>query len=92
MKRTLASEARESAGLSLEKAAKKIGICPRYLRRFEIHGGATFHQAEKLALLYQCPMDYFLFPTVVSKQADASRPILSAAVGGNRQPQRKEVS
>ena len=56
---TLARAARELSGFSLEEAAKRARISPRYLRRIE-QRGAPYVLARRLAALYQCPIDFFL--------------------------------
>jgi transcriptional regulator with XRE-family HTH domain len=61
--RTKAQAAREAAGLSLEAAAKRIGLCPRYVRRLELHGRAPLPTAERLARIYKCPVTLFLHPS-----------------------------
>jgi hypothetical protein len=54
-----AQAARESVRLTLQMAAKRVRITPRYLRHVELHG-APYVLARRLAALYQCPMALFL--------------------------------
>ena len=61
--RTKAQVARESAGLSLEAAAKRARLCPRYIRHLELHGRAPLPTAERLARIYKCPVTLFLLPS-----------------------------
>lgn len=58
---TNAADARRAAGLTLEQAAKKARISPRYLRQVERHG-ANFALAELLAQIYRCEITVFLYP------------------------------
>jgi transcriptional regulator with XRE-family HTH domain len=67
--KTNASRAREAAGLSLEQAARKARIGPRYLRGIELHGGAPYVSALRLARIYKCPITYFLFQQNSSKRS-----------------------
>jgi DNA-binding XRE family transcriptional regulator len=58
--RSTAQEMREAAGLTIEQAAKKAGVCKAYLRRIELHGKAPCVLASKLAHLYRCSIEVFL--------------------------------
>jgi len=58
---TPASQARESAGLSLDEAAKRARVCSAYLRAVERRGGASFVLAMRLARLYSCSANVFLY-------------------------------
>ncbi|HEX8236059.1 MAG TPA: helix-turn-helix domain-containing protein [Abditibacteriaceae bacterium] len=49
---TPAAKARQSAGLTIEQAAKRARIGVEYLRRLERHGGASYVLARRLARLY----------------------------------------
>lgn len=64
-----ATVAREAAGLTIEQAAKKAGLSPEYLRRLE-RRGAPFYTAERLAAIYGCRMDVFLFPHQESRKLE----------------------
>jgi hypothetical protein len=55
------ADARESAGLALDAAAKKLRISPRYLRTKEIHGDWPWSLANRAAKLYQCRLKTFLY-------------------------------
>jgi hypothetical protein len=57
--KTPAEIARETAGLSLQQAAAKARVCPRYLRHTEPHG-AFWQLARRLSCFYGCPIDVFL--------------------------------
>src|SRR5579872_7232393 len=58
---TPAVAARQTAGLNLEEAAKKAQICPAYLRAVERRGGASYVLAMRLARLYGCSANVFLY-------------------------------
>lgn len=58
---TAAERARESAGLTLERAAALARVSPRYLRAIERNSSAPFVLACRLANLYQSSLDIFLF-------------------------------
>lgn len=45
-------QAREAQGWSLERAAKRLRVTPRYLRSVELGAGATYALAERAAPLY----------------------------------------
>ena len=57
---TQAAGARLAAGLSLEEAAARARVGPRYLRRVETRGGAGYALARRLSALYGCRIDVFL--------------------------------
>lgn len=67
---TLGERARLAAGLSLEKAAKKVrrnqhtklDSVMRQIRRAELRGGASDFLCEQLGALYNCNPDFFFFP------------------------------
>lgn len=59
MTKSDAERARELAGLTLEQAAKRARICPRYLRRVE-RAGANYALAQRLAAIYGCRIEVFL--------------------------------
>ncbi len=52
--------ARESAGFTLEQAARRARVCPAYLRRIEKRGWTPYVLAMRLSRLYQCPCSLFL--------------------------------
>jgi hypothetical protein len=54
-----AAQARVDAGLSIECAVKRLGICASYLRHVE-RSGAPYTLARRLSALYQVPIDVFL--------------------------------
>lgn len=56
---TLASRARETAGLSIKEAARRAHISEAYLRQIESKG-APYTLARRLAALYECRVDVFL--------------------------------
>ena len=58
---TAARLAREGAGLSLEQAAKKANCSVAYLRRIELHGHVSWIMAMRLAHLYGCSCQIFLY-------------------------------
>ena len=58
---TEAERARTENGLTLEQAAKRARICTTYLRRVERHGGAPYSLAQRLAGIYGCRIDAFLW-------------------------------
>lgn len=51
---TSAIHAREAAGFTVREAARRVRCHPRYLRRLELHGGAPYVLALRLAWLYKC--------------------------------------
>lgn len=54
------AESRARVGLGDDDlAAKRLGICPDYLRRCVLHG-APFGIAHRMAYLFQCPVDLLL--------------------------------
>lgn len=63
-----AAQARQEAGLSLAEAARRARICPIYLRRIELHGNAPYVLAKRLAHLYSCSANLFLYaPSATTK-------------------------
>ena len=72
-----AAQARQEAGFSLAEAARRARVCPVYLRRIELHGNAPYVLATRLAHLYSCSTNLFLYAppatTQVVKQV-ASKP------------------
>lgn len=55
-------QARKAAGYTLEAAAGKLRLNPRYLRSIELHGGASLQLARRLANLYGCSGNVFIYP------------------------------
>lgn len=55
-----AEYARIQAGLSIEDAARRLKLSPRFLRQIELHGGASLKTARRLAHLYNCSGNVFL--------------------------------
>jgi transcriptional regulator with XRE-family HTH domain len=71
---TVIEAARRAQGLSLTEAAKRTRLSARYLRRIELHGCDSYGTAQKLAWLYQAPLDAFLNPRAdQSARGDARR-------------------
>lgn len=68
---TLAAQAREAAGLSVQEAARRAHITEGYLRRIESKG-APYMLARRLAALYECRVDVFL-PRKTSTPAKRKR-------------------
>ena len=65
--------ARETAGLDLETAAKKIGVSPDRLREWEANTRApTIKQLRKLAHVFHRPIGLFFLPSLPD-EADAIR-------------------
>lgn len=60
MKQTNAERARLARGLSLEEAAKKMRLHPRYLRELELHGSSNFTRMTRMATLYGCSINDLL--------------------------------
>lgn len=54
-----ARKARESAGLTLAKAAKRARVAPKYLAWVE-RNGACYGLASRLSRVYSCRIDLFL--------------------------------
>ena len=61
---TSATAAREAAGLTVVQAARKVRICPAYLRHCE-KNGASYGLALRLAALFHCDISLFLWPGAV---------------------------
>ncbi len=59
-KRNRVEQARLAAGLTVEAAAQRARIGPKYLRAIERRGSAPYVLAERLARLYRVPLDTFL--------------------------------
>ncbi len=57
---TPAERARLQAGYSLEAAARKVNLSPRYLRQIERQGQAPLKTARRLAHVYNCSGNLFL--------------------------------
>ncbi len=57
---TNAARAREAAGFTLDRAAKRARVAKEFLARLEKHGGFSYPLAVRLASLYHCPLDCFL--------------------------------
>lgn len=55
--------ARIQAGYSLEEAARKLKLSPRYLRHLERHGGAPPKTARRMSNLYHYPGNTFIHST-----------------------------
>lgn len=60
MRITPATQARNNVGLTLKQAARRARVGDSYLRRIELHGGASYVLAQRLARLYQCSIHVFL--------------------------------
>lgn len=58
---TPAMLARQATGLSVEEAARRAHICTAYLRTIERRGGASYGLAIRLARLYGCSANLFLY-------------------------------
>lgn len=58
---TAARQARERAGLTLEEAAKRAHCSVAYLRRLELQGGVSWVMGMRLAHLYGCSCQVFLY-------------------------------
>lgn len=57
---TLAVLAREDSGLTPAEAANRLRISTAYLRKIELHGGAPYCLAVRLARLYKTSLHAFL--------------------------------
>ncbi len=77
---TPSAQARQDAGLSVPEAARRVRVSPAYLRRIEIHGDAPYVLAVRLANLYRCSANLFLYAsTAPSKTINGpSRPAPTA--------------
>lgn len=56
---TPAQLARFAAGLSIEEAAERVGVCIPYLRRLEKRGAFPYVLAVRCAREYACALDVF---------------------------------
>jgi hypothetical protein len=65
---------REEVGLTVKEASRRAGVGEAYLRRAELHG-CSWCLANRLARLYQCPLEAFL-------PRKDSRPTTKRAVTG----------
>lgn len=68
-----AGSIRTRAGLSLADAARAARISPGYLRRIERQGGAAWGLALRLARVYGCRPEHFLWPQVGGGTPSAAR-------------------
>lgn len=66
-----ATVAREAAGLTLQQAAKRLGVTPEALRRRELHGGAGDRLCKKAARLYGCRADVLFHSPSYFQQLEA---------------------
>jgi transcriptional regulator with XRE-family HTH domain len=66
-----AQRAREAAGFSLGDAARRARVSPNYLRRIELHGGASYVLAKRLCRIYRCSIHLFL-PSSYQRQPERS--------------------
>jgi len=64
---------RERAGLTLDQAARHIGVGKAYLRRLERHGGG-YDTALKMAQLYGCDIAMLLYPCQDGRGSGSRRP------------------
>jgi hypothetical protein len=62
-----AAQARKDAGFSLQEAARRARVCATYLRRIELHGDAPYVLAMRLANLYGCSTNLFLYAPTAPK-------------------------
>ena len=53
--------ARQQAGLSLEEAARRAHCTVAYLRRLELQGGVSWVMGMRLAHIYGCNCQVFLY-------------------------------
>lgn len=72
-----AASARQRAGLSLEDAAKQARVCVQYLRRVERSGDCSYVLAMRLARLYRCSANVFLYTTKKGRETPATSKRLS---------------
>jgi len=82
---TPGARARIAAGYPLDAAARKLRLHPRYLRQIELHGGASLHLARRLAGLYGCDGNVFIYPPeyfVQLGQRRAAGPSMPPAAAG----------
>jgi len=91
---TPAAQARQDAGFPLEEAARRVRVCPAYLRRIELHGDAPYVLAMRLAHLYGCSTNLFLFaPTAPTKTIKGpSRRLKPLTAGRKPVPARRKSS
>jgi transcriptional regulator with XRE-family HTH domain len=71
---TSAKQARITAGLTLEAAAKRARITPQYLRQIEQANNAPYHTARRLAAIYGAPIQVFL-PTAERTETMMKNPV-----------------
>ncbi|MDQ3814826.1 MAG: helix-turn-helix transcriptional regulator, partial [Armatimonadota bacterium] len=85
---TPAEHARMTAGYTLEEAARRLRLHPRYLRSLELHGGASLKMARKLADLYGCDGNVFVYAPAYLQQLSghgaAAGPLLPPAAATDR--------
>jgi hypothetical protein len=80
---TPAERARREAGFSLEEAAKRLRLSPRYWRNIELHGGADIPLARRAAKLFSCDGNVFIFSPKYLHQLDQSAPRTGSTPGKN---------
>lgn len=73
-----AASARNRAGLSLEDAARRARICVSYLRRVERSGDCSYVLAMRLARLYRCSANVFLYTMKGSETPTTSKSLRRA--------------
>lgn len=56
-----AQRARVNAALTIEEAARRARVCVSYLRRVERSGDCSYVLAMRLARLYRCSANVFLY-------------------------------
>ena len=69
---TPAANARIRAGLDLSEAASRARVCVSYLRRVEKSGDCSYALAMRLARLYRCSANVFLYSTKGSETPTTS--------------------
>jgi transcriptional regulator with XRE-family HTH domain len=80
---TPAARARESAGLSLEQAARQARVSHDYLRQVERTNSAPYSLARRLANIYGSSIQTFL-PSTETVSRKSGAPCGSGASGNNK--------
>ncbi len=74
---TPAERARHCANLTIEEAAHRARVCVQYLRRVERSGDCSYVLAMRLARLYRCSANVFLYTTKKGRETPATSKRLS---------------
>ena len=80
-----ATSARNRAGLTLEDAACQVRVCVSYLRRVERSGDCSYPLAMRLARLYRCSANVFLYTNKGSETPTTSKSLKDPIKATNKE-------